>query len=919
MKKDFCKIVNLNSAASSLFGYTKNQLMSKFEANILDRKVDTLMPKILAEYHDSFVSNYLKTMKGNLIDNERFLLAQHKTGYLFPVNIFVKVIENSAKQSLHFISYFKQDKKFKRESFMFVTERGDILGISSNSKQNISIGLKDIESEKYLDTYFPGLLLKTIQIQDPREKIVTEQSSRKTKKSDYFQSFNGSPRWQSHALLLSSKNISTNKIDKDPKKSYYVSVTKLKFRRIQGFLMILKFTLTEEDGQTVNYIKQLNQQTFYKDTLNPENSQDQSLNNGQGGFKISKNLMDSIYKLNRNTFMFEIHATDSRFTASMFKKKDTLKYEVNNIINLQMEDFEDENNNDEYVVNNFLKKKKSLVQGENVRLLKLRDDHFIKEEPRNLLSSDEEILDNKKLNKMIRKKTLKIIQKNKNHSNPKFKKIMYDDQPFKSIFSSNRKRCFGILKKVNNYKFLYSSRAIYLIIICFSLSILILLVMQISNMMSAMELIENYARTAIFKNRIFMTNNLIQTLLLDDKFDSSTRSIMIDRLNNHTTELLYQKELLSGTDKYIELISHEVNIQYKDSKSSNFLFGELLGQFLTKTVNLNIKLNQTQKLDRDGEEEWFVLQNGNNLILIKFGDLLDDLITTFESSLNILSWIFILLLLFQFLLLGLFIFAEIILFSSYKHELYQLLSVFLKIESGVLKKYDLKAENFLMKMITYREEINEEIIKKETNLTSGLVNRFGFPIKRFKNRPEIMNREIFCVNLLPFYACLCFIIIVINYYQGREILLKMSPGINLSSERSSRFSAQLLGQLSFFIDSNRTIYDQEPKVFLRSNIEKLLYSEDKFLNYMNQIDDYLDDKSMYMDLNFKNTCFLLKFQELRNCISYSSFSGRNGLKSQILYSSDQIEKQRQTETLDHNTLQIGKIMLILSFNGRYGS
>ena len=56
------------------------------------------MPEILGHHHDAFVSHYLRTMKGVHINTERFLLGLHKTGYIIPFTIFIKVIENSAKQ-----------------------------------------------------------------------------------------------------------------------------------------------------------------------------------------------------------------------------------------------------------------------------------------------------------------------------------------------------------------------------------------------------------------------------------------------------------------------------------------------------------------------------------------------------------------------------------------------------------------------------------------------------------------------------------------------------------------------------------------------------------------------------------------------------------------------------------------------------
>ena len=83
MRDDFCQIVNINNAASTIFGYSKSELMGK--------KVEMLMSDIYARVHDSFVSNYVSSMKGLMINKERFVMAKHKTRFLIPVNIYIKV------------------------------------------------------------------------------------------------------------------------------------------------------------------------------------------------------------------------------------------------------------------------------------------------------------------------------------------------------------------------------------------------------------------------------------------------------------------------------------------------------------------------------------------------------------------------------------------------------------------------------------------------------------------------------------------------------------------------------------------------------------------------------------------------------------------------------------------------------------
>ena len=75
-------------AASSIFGYSKAEMIGK--------KVEMLMSQIYADVHDSFVSNYVSSMKGLMINKHRFVLAKHRTGFLIPISIYIKVIEDIA-------------------------------------------------------------------------------------------------------------------------------------------------------------------------------------------------------------------------------------------------------------------------------------------------------------------------------------------------------------------------------------------------------------------------------------------------------------------------------------------------------------------------------------------------------------------------------------------------------------------------------------------------------------------------------------------------------------------------------------------------------------------------------------------------------------------------------------------------------
>jgi hypothetical protein len=61
-------------AAASLLGFDKNELMNK--------KINNIMPQLYARYHDDFLRRFLDTNEATLLNKERLLLAKHKNGYL---------------------------------------------------------------------------------------------------------------------------------------------------------------------------------------------------------------------------------------------------------------------------------------------------------------------------------------------------------------------------------------------------------------------------------------------------------------------------------------------------------------------------------------------------------------------------------------------------------------------------------------------------------------------------------------------------------------------------------------------------------------------------------------------------------------------------------------------------------------------
>ena len=80
----FARIIGLNMSASKMFGYSKSEL--------INRKVNILMPNMFSQYHDMFVEQYLQTFESRIVNRERPIFGKSKNGYLFPFVIYVRYV-----------------------------------------------------------------------------------------------------------------------------------------------------------------------------------------------------------------------------------------------------------------------------------------------------------------------------------------------------------------------------------------------------------------------------------------------------------------------------------------------------------------------------------------------------------------------------------------------------------------------------------------------------------------------------------------------------------------------------------------------------------------------------------------------------------------------------------------------------------
>ena len=84
-KDKFGYVIALNVAAATLFGYNKTE--------VLNRKINVLMPNIFSKNHDSFIEHYLAIYNNEIknVTKDRILFGKTRSNYIFPFYLTIKV------------------------------------------------------------------------------------------------------------------------------------------------------------------------------------------------------------------------------------------------------------------------------------------------------------------------------------------------------------------------------------------------------------------------------------------------------------------------------------------------------------------------------------------------------------------------------------------------------------------------------------------------------------------------------------------------------------------------------------------------------------------------------------------------------------------------------------------------------------
>ena len=122
---DLGRIIKTNKAAMNMFGYPKSELERS--------NVDILMPGIISHRHGYYLNSYIITGKSKLLYAQKKTFAKDKTGFIMPIWIVVKQLNNSEGQ-IQYAGLLRplSQKKDENNYYILLNYFGEVSGVTKN-------------------------------------------------------------------------------------------------------------------------------------------------------------------------------------------------------------------------------------------------------------------------------------------------------------------------------------------------------------------------------------------------------------------------------------------------------------------------------------------------------------------------------------------------------------------------------------------------------------------------------------------------------------------------------------------------------------------------------------------------------------------------------------------------------------------
>jgi PAS domain S-box-containing protein len=116
----------VNEKACNIFRYSRK--------DILEQRVNAIMPRIFAVLHDKILTDFLKAKRRKFNTDQRLLFGKDGTGYMFPVQLQLQNTSFTSNDEYIFIAMVKPDKTREIPLYCIVDHEGYIRDYTASFK-----------------------------------------------------------------------------------------------------------------------------------------------------------------------------------------------------------------------------------------------------------------------------------------------------------------------------------------------------------------------------------------------------------------------------------------------------------------------------------------------------------------------------------------------------------------------------------------------------------------------------------------------------------------------------------------------------------------------------------------------------------------------------------------------------------------
>lgn len=165
-------IKNLNNEITRILGFSK--------ADLIGQNVNRIIPKYLAEIHDSLMRSYFETSESRVLGMERLVFPLTKKGYVVPCTLMIKILPdltngvrlvgflNEVENENHFTKNVDFESEEKVHYIVYSGDTGAIHGFTQSCKKDFGLPSSLIygaaaTNDFTMDVIFPELLSQNIE------------------------------------------------------------------------------------------------------------------------------------------------------------------------------------------------------------------------------------------------------------------------------------------------------------------------------------------------------------------------------------------------------------------------------------------------------------------------------------------------------------------------------------------------------------------------------------------------------------------------------------------------------------------------------------------------------------------------------------------------------------------------------------